>query len=60
MILWPTKDDGTWLSIPEAFAFGEEASKKVTEVLRSGIALDVTRPLLVEAQTAVTLANEKV
>lgn len=60
MILWPRKEDASVLTIPEAFALGEEASKLVTELLRSGSALNVTRPALEEARTAVTLANEKV
>ena len=47
-------------TIPEAYELGEEASKAITEKLRTGAADLVTLPALADARTAVTLANEKV
>lgn len=53
MINW-----GPNISIPRAYQLAEEASRLITEHLRSGTA--ATKPVLASAATAVTLANEKV
>jgi len=53
MINW-----GHGISVPRAYQLAEEASRLITEHLRSGTS--ATKPLLASAATAVTLANEKV
>ncbi len=64
MINW-----GPNVSIPRAYQLAEEASRLITDFLRSGSSLDAdslggipgaTKPILASAATAITLANEKV
>lgn len=55
MIKWAS---GT--SVCEAYKLAEEASASITDLLRRGLVLGASRPLLDSASTAVTLANEKV
>jgi len=59
MILWKTLDNNS-VSIPKSYALAEEASAAITDLLRAGLVHGATKPLLDTAQSAVTLANEKV
>jgi DNA polymerase elongation subunit (family B) len=55
MINW-----GPGITVPQAYQFAEEASGKITDLLRHGLVEGASKPMLDSAASAITLANEKV